>query len=175
MDHEIRQLVRAWQSSGSEDDLRKLITVYKRIGVRGLQLSGFLPGPERLSVDVMQGYPEDIYQFFWPSVTYKGKSLLDLMFDFEGRVSPMVQGLAEDGQEVFLGWWPSEGYFIMGWDMESSEGESYAAVFSFDHPHDQHPGLVGLHAYHTRHDLFYPGMLEELRIRYPGMIGLRYD
>lgn len=191
MDTKLRQLERRWNESGVYDDCKAYAISLQRSGIKTLE--------------VTDGHPEDLLNYFWPKVTYRGIECMDLLSGLD-RLGVDAHDRREYDyhQECFLGWLPEQDWIVIGWDAERTEHHEcdhnceeecderdedlsfgLARMYYIQPPE---PRLLELHGlkgvYMNCKDTvsslggFYGcgnGLLRVLKEKYPTMIGLRYD
>jgi len=178
VDTKLRQLERKWKENGTYNDCKSYAIALQRSGVKTLE--------------VVNGHPEDLLNYFWPKVTYRGMGCIELIYALEGH-SGDVRRDYDYAQECFLGWIPEKDWMVIGWDAERTETHtcSYnceeecderdedlffgvARLYTVGH----NATMLGCHEQLAEPGGFYgcgSGLLKVLKEKYPSMIGLRYD
>jgi len=178
VDVQLRQRERRWRESGTYDDCKTYAISLQRSGVKTLE--------------VVDGHPEDLLNYFWPKVTYRGIDCIELISKLDEH-SGDVHGDYDDAQESFLGWIPEKDWMVIGWDAErtyihtcsnSCEEEcderdedlffGVARMYTVGYK----AVMLGCHEQFDEPGGFYGagnGLLKVLKEKYPSMIGLRYD
>lgn len=95
--------------------------------------------------------------------------------EFEG------ESYTKDGQEVYLGYVPSDDVFISGWDTWNPDGSSEAVMFTYDVDEQDITGNMEVVAMSYKSMFYSPGTMgkpstyKELKKLFPDIIDIRLD
>jgi hypothetical protein len=171
MDSKVRNLQRQWVKSGDTDSRKAYTQSLKRSGVDTLEIT--------------DGWPEEVLSDYWPQQTYKGIDAIELLFELDACWSPLAATFEEIDymQECYMGYVPSKDFFVIGWDCDEQREEGWvsvgrASVVNFSNIKGIHEVKNGvLIKTYTLLGGFYGGhhLYKIIQKDYPDLVGLRYD